>query len=154
MYGTFADNVVSLFSLMDLPDAHKNALKRLIRNSKRALFEEVGIACDDSGQNNMDYYTTIDMENLVEQLFGRDFVDWLPKEVNPNELLFRLASDARAVLLSGFGTPHPSGCVSLVNLDESDCREIGRTLRKLIGEWVQNYNEATGKKLDPAAVKR
>ena len=60
---------------MDLPDAHKNALKHLIRNRKRALFEEAGIVCDDSDQDNMDYYTIIDMEHLVEQLFARDFVD-------------------------------------------------------------------------------
>ena len=54
----------------------------------------------------------------------------------------------------GFGTPHPSGRVSLANLNESDYRKIGRAVRELAEEWVQKYNEATGNKLDPAAVKR
>jgi aspartate 4-decarboxylase len=146
----------SLFSLMDTPDAYKNGLKRLIRSRKRALFDEMGIAYDEYDPNQVDYYSILDMEYLGEKLFGRKFVDWLLKQVKPNELLFRLASDARVVLLPGrgFGTPHPSGRVSLANLNESDYRKIGRALRKLTEEWVQKYNEATGSKLDPRMVRK
>ncbi|MCG5075670.1 bifunctional aspartate transaminase/aspartate 4-decarboxylase [Paraburkholderia tagetis] len=146
----------SLFSLMDTPDAYKNALKRLIRSRKRALYEEMGIAVDEGDPNQVDYYTIIDMEFLGEKRFGREFVDWLLKQVQPNELLFRLAAEARVVLLpgKGFGTPHPSGRVSLANLNEADYRKIGRAMRKLSEEYVQRYNEETGKRLDPAAVKK
>jgi aspartate 4-decarboxylase len=144
----------SLFSLMDTPDAYKNALKRLIRNRKRALFEAMGIAYDHDDPNQVDYYTILDMEYMGEKRFGREFVDWLLKQVKPNELLFRLAAEARVVLLpgKGFGTPHPSGRVSLANLNESDYRKIGNAVRKLTEEYVARYNEATGKKLDPYAV--
>ncbi|MCP3720947.1 bifunctional aspartate transaminase/aspartate 4-decarboxylase [Paraburkholderia sp. CNPSo 3281] len=146
----------SLFSLMDTPDAYKNALKRLIRNRKRALFEEMGVPYGEGDPNQVDYYTILDMEYMGEKRFGREFVDWLLKQVKPNELLFRLAEEARVVLLpgKGFGTPHPSGRVSLANLNESDYRKIGRAVRKLTEEYVQRYNEATGKKLDPTAVKK
>jgi aspartate 4-decarboxylase len=144
----------SLFSLMDTPDAYKNALKCLIRSRKRALFEEMGITYDESDPNQVDYYTILDMEYMGEKLFGREFVDWLLKQVQPNEMLFRLANEARVVLLpgKGFGTPHPSGRVSLANLNESDYRKIGHALRKLTEEYVRRYNEAKGKKLDLAAV--
>ncbi|TDQ79039.1 bifunctional aspartate transaminase/aspartate 4-decarboxylase [Paraburkholderia silvatlantica] len=146
----------SLFSLMDTPDAYKNALKRLIRHRKRALFEEMGVPYGEGDPNQVDYYTILDMEYMGEKRFGREFVDWLLKQVKPNELLFRLAEEARVVLLpgKGFGTPHPSGRVSLANLNESDYRKIGRAVRKLTEEYVQRYNEATGKNLDPAAVKK
>ena len=146
----------SLFSLMDTPDAYKNALKRLIRNRKRALFEEMGVPYGEGDPNQVDYYTILDMEYMGEKRFGREFVDWLLKQVKPNELLFRLAEEARVVLLpgKGFGTPHPSGRVSLANLNESDYRKIGRAVRKLTEEYVQRYNEATGKNLDPTAVKK
>ncbi|HKR47180.1 MAG TPA: bifunctional aspartate transaminase/aspartate 4-decarboxylase [Paraburkholderia sp.] len=146
----------SLFSLMDTPDAYKNALKRLIRNRKRALFEEMGVPYAEGDPNQVDYYTILDMEYMGEKRFGREFVDWLLKQVKPNELLFRLAEEARVVLLpgKGFGTPHPSGRVSLANLNESDYRKIGRAVRKLTEEYVERYNEATGKKLDPTAVKK
>jgi len=82
-------------------------------------------------------------------------VDWLFKNTEPSELLFRLAREARVVLLPGlgFGTQHPSGRVSLANLNESDYRKIGKAMRKLIEEYVEKFNAATGKKLDKDKVK-
>jgi aspartate 4-decarboxylase len=67
-----------------------------------------------------------------------------------SELLFCLAREARVVLLPGrgFGTQHPSGRVSLANLNESDYRKIGPSVRTLLAEDVDRYNLATGKKLD------
>jgi aspartate 4-decarboxylase len=145
----------SLFSLMDTPDAYKDALKRLIRSRKRALYEEVGISFEDDDPNQVDYYTILDMEFLGERMYGRKFVDWLLKSTEPSELLFRLAREARVVLLPGrgFGTAHPSGRVSLANLNESDYRKIGRAVRKLVEEYVERFNAETGGKLDKTAVK-
>ncbi|SAL81946.1 aspartate aminotransferase [Caballeronia choica] len=144
----------SLFSLMDTPDAYKNALKRLIRSRKRALYEEVGISFDEADKNQVDYYTILDLEFLGERAYGRDFVDWMMKNTEPSEMLFRLAREARVVLLPGrgFGTPHPSGRVSLANLNESDYRKIGRAIRTLLADYVERYNVATGKTLDKNKV--
>lgn len=140
----------SLFSLMDTPDAYKNALKRLIRSRKQALYREIGITFDDSDVNKVDYYTILDLEFLGERAYGREFVDWIIKNTEPSELLFKLAKDARVVLLPGrgFGTQHPSGRVSLANLNESDYVQIGRAIRELLGEYVERYNAESGKKLD------
>ncbi|MDR5749657.1 MULTISPECIES: bifunctional aspartate transaminase/aspartate 4-decarboxylase [unclassified Caballeronia] len=144
----------SLFSLMDTPDAYKNALKRLIRSRKQALYREIGITFDDNDVNKVDYYTILDLEFLGERAYGREFVDWLIKNTKTSELLFRLAKDARVVLLPGrgFGTQHPSGRVSLANLNESDYMKIGRAIRTLLGEYVERYNAETGKKLDRSKV--
>ncbi|CAE6740190.1 Bifunctional aspartate aminotransferase and L-aspartate beta-decarboxylase [Paraburkholderia domus] len=144
----------SLFSLMDTPDAYKNALKRLIRSRKRALYEGIGISFDDDDSNQVDYYTILDMEFLGERAYGRDFVEWLLKNTEPSELLFRLAREARVVLLPGrgFGTPHPSGRVSLANLNESDYRKIGRAIRALLADYVERYNVSTGNSLDKDRV--
>jgi aspartate 4-decarboxylase len=144
----------SLFSLMDTPDAYKSALKRLIRSRKRALYEEIGISFEDNDPNQVDYYTILDMEFLSERAYGRDFVEWILKNTEPSELLFRLAREARVVLLPGrgFGTPHPSGRVSLANLNESDYRKIGRAIRTLLADYVERYNVATGKTLDKNKV--
>ncbi|MFM0322394.1 bifunctional aspartate transaminase/aspartate 4-decarboxylase [Caballeronia glebae] len=142
----------SLFSLMDTPDAYKNALKRLIRSRKQALYREIGIALEANDVNAVDYYTILDIEYLGERRHGRDLVDWIIKNTEPSELLFRLAKDARVVLLPGrgFGTPHPSGRVSLANLNESDYMQIGRAIRKLMDEYIERYHEAVGKKSDKA----
>jgi len=144
----------SLFALMDTPEAYKNALKRLIRGRKEALYREIGISFDDSDVNQVDYYTIIDLEFLGNRAYGPEFVAWLFKNTEPSELLFRLAKEARVVLLPGrgFGTQHPSGRVSLANLNESDYKAIGRAMRKLMVEYVERYNAATGKSLDKNKV--
>ena len=62
----------------------------------------------------IDYYTILDLEVLGTQRYGHDFVDWLLRNKNPLEILFRLADEGGVVLLpgKGFGTPHPSARVS------------------------------------------
>jgi hypothetical protein len=80
----------SLFSLMDAPDAYKNALKRLIRHRKRALYQEIGISFEDDDPNQVDYYTILDLEFLGERAYEREFLEWLLNNTKPSELLFRL----------------------------------------------------------------
>jgi aspartate 4-decarboxylase len=146
----------SLFSLMDTPDSYKAAMKRLIRSRKAALYREIGIAPEADDPNAVDYYTLLDIEALGGKALGPDFVKWVLAEVEPNELLFRLAEDSSVVLLPGrgFGTRHPSGRVSLANLNESDYAKIGRSIRKLFEEYVEKYNAATGSKANKNVVKK
>jgi len=146
----------SLFSLMDTPDNYKTAMKRLIRNRKAALYREIGIAPEADDPNAVDYYTLLDIEALGGKALGPDFVKWVMASVEPNELLFRLAEDSGVVLLPGrgFGTRHPSGRVSLANLNESDYAKIGRSIRKLFEEYVEKYNAATGNKANKNVVKK
>ncbi|MGT2430083.1 bifunctional aspartate transaminase/aspartate 4-decarboxylase [Cupriavidus basilensis] len=136
----------SLFSLMDTHDEYKAAMKRLIRSRKAALYREIGIAPDNDDPNAVDYYTLLDIEQLGGKAIGPEFVKWVLNAAEPAELLFRLAEEAGVVLLPGrgFGTRHPSGRVSLANLNESDYVKIGRSIRKLFEEYVERYNEATG----------
>lgn len=140
----------SLFSLMDTPDNYKNAMKRLIRSRKAALYREIGIAPESDDPNAVDYYTLLDIEQLGGKAIGPDFVKWVMNSVEPNELLFQLADEAGVVLLPGrgFGTRHPSGRVSLANLNEADYAKIGRSIRKLFEAYVEKYNAATGSKAD------
>ena len=138
----------SLFALMDTRDAYKNALKRLIRNRKQALYRELGIPLEDDDKNLVDYYTILDAEYIGERMHGREYVEWLLKNTQPSEMLFTLAKDARVVLLPGrgFGTQHPSGRVSLANLNESDYMQIGRAIRKMMNERLAQYKAETGGK--------
>jgi aspartate 4-decarboxylase len=144
----------SLFALMDTPDAYKQALKRLMRTRKQALYREIGISFSEDDENDVNYYSIIDLEYLGERAFGAEFMRWLFENVEPTELLFRLAREAHVVLLPGhgFGTSHPSGRVSLANLNEADYRKIGRAIRGLVGEYVERFNQETGSKLDPNRV--
>jgi len=140
----------SLFSLMDSADRYKKTMKRLIRSRKAALYRGMGVAPEPVDENVVDYYTLLDVEQMSREV-GPDFVKWLLESIQPHELLFRLAEEAGVVLLpgGGFGTRHPSGRVSLANLNEEDYVKIGRSVRKLRDEYLARYQETGGKTQKP-----
>ncbi|WP_427309545.1 bifunctional aspartate transaminase/aspartate 4-decarboxylase [Cupriavidus sp. H39] len=136
----------SLFALMDSTESYKNAMKGLIRTRKAALYRGMGVAAEPVDSNVVDYYTLLDVEQQSRDV-GEDFVKWLLESVGPHELLFRLAEEAGVVLLpgKGFGTRHPSGRVSLANLNQEDYVKIGRSVRKLRDEYLDRYQKSGGK---------
>ena len=135
--------LLALFALMDEHDAHKAAMKRMIRRRHQTLYRELGFD-PSKDPNAADYYTILDLEILGAQRYGRDYVDWLLHNKNPVEILFRLAEEGGVVLLpgKGFGTPHPSARVSLANLDEVDYARIGRIIRAIMQEYADEYQTA------------
>ena len=130
----------SLFCLMDEPDAYKHAVKRIIRRRKTAMYRSAGIS-EETGPTAVDYYNILDLEVLGTKIYGKAFVDWFMKNIDPSEVLFRLAKESGVVLLPGrgFGTLHPSGRVSLANLNEPDYIQIGATVRKLMDEYNERF---------------
>lgn len=137
----------SLFALMDGKDSHKAALKKVIRNRKKALYRELGVPIDDDA-NSVGYYTLIDLEKVTLGLYGRDFADWVRDTQNPTEILFRVAAETGIVLLpgKGFGAPHPSGRASLANLNEYQYVAIGRSLRGLAAEMHETFLKSGGRR--------
>jgi hypothetical protein len=125
---------------MDESDQYKQEVKRTIRRRHQTLYRELGFEAPDD-PNAVDYYTILDLEVLGTRRYGRDFVDWLLRNKNPLEILFRLADEGGVVLLpgKGFGTPHPSARVSLANLSELDYARIGRIIRSIMQEYTEEY---------------
>ena len=60
--------------------------------------------------------------------------------------LFRLAEETGVILLpgKGFGTTHPSGRVSLANLNEYDYANIGKAIRKMATEYFEIFQKEAG----------
>jgi aspartate 4-decarboxylase len=125
---------------MDESDQYKQEVKRTIRRRHQTLYRELGFEAPDD-PNAVDYYTILDLEVLGTRRYGRDFVDWLLRNKNPLEILFRLADEGGVVLLpgKGFGTPHPSARVSLGNLSELDYARSGRIIRSIMQEYTEEY---------------
>jgi aspartate 4-decarboxylase len=135
----------SLFGLMDEKDAYKAQLKKLIRNREAALYRELGLP-PQSDENDVDYYTLLDLEDIARRLYGDDFAAWVKKNISPTELLFRIADETGIVLLpgTGFGTLQPAGRASLANLNEYEYAAIGRALRHMACEIHDNdYQKRT-----------
>ena len=60
----------------------------------------------------------------------------------------------RGIHRRGFGTRHPSGRVSLANLNEADYTKIGKAVRKLFEEYLERYNRETGAKTAKDVTKK
>ena len=130
----------ALFALMDERDTYKQVVKGMIRRRYQTLYRELGFEAPDD-PNAVGFYAVLDLEILGARRYGRDFVDWLMRNKNPLEILFRLADEAGVVLLpgKGFGTPHPSARISLANLEDEDYVRIGRVIRVIMQEYVDEY---------------
>lgn len=132
--------LLSLFCLMDEEDEYKQAMKQIIRRRESALYRNLGIPRSDD-PNDVGYYALLDLEVLGELVYGREFVRWMLDTQNPTELLVHLADEAGVVLLpgKGFDSPHPSGRVSLANLNEVDYEAIGHAVRRLLDRYYESY---------------
>lgn len=130
----------SLAEMMDTKKQYKDALMALIRNRSAAMYKQLGIK-HEFNENSVDYYTLVDMEDTARQLYGDEFAEWVVKTKNPNELLFRIADESGVVLLpgKGFAVRHPSGRVSLANLNEYQYKAIGASLHKLACEYHEEF---------------
>ena len=137
----------SLFSLMDIADSYKSAMKRLIRRRKEMLYQQFPVK-PEHDPNSVDYYQLLDATGIGGQLYGKEFVDWLMKRLQPNEALFRLAEETGVVLLpsKGLGTSEPSFRVSLANLTEVEYSKIGESVHKIGAEYYAEYQKAKGGK--------
>ncbi len=133
----------SLFALMDENDLYKSVLKKVIRKRQCTLYRELGVSIPQDPYA-VDYYTLLDLETIATELFDADFALWLRKNFSHNELFFRIASETGIVLLpgKGFGSQHPSGRVSLANLNEYQYAEIGRLLKKMASEYYLLYKKS------------
>ncbi|MDM0025653.1 bifunctional aspartate transaminase/aspartate 4-decarboxylase [Variovorax saccharolyticus] len=147
----------SLFSLMDEPQAYKQAMKRIVLRRKQALYRELGIPMV-FDPNSVRYYHLLDMEDIATQMHGPAFGKWLLTQLKPNEALFRLAQETGVVLLPGrgFGGTHASGRVSLANLNEYDYANIGKSIRGMASEYFARFEQQAGgaKAARPKAPKK
>lgn len=97
--------------------------------------------------NSVEYYTLLDLEEISRELYGADFAAWVKTNVNPDEILFRIADETGIVLLPGrgFGTRQPAGRASLANLNEYEYARIGKALRGTAEEFHAAFRKKGGK---------
>ena len=147
-------SLFSLFSLMDEAGSYKASMKRIVLRRKEALYRELGLPMPHD-PNSVRYYHLLDLELLSAQMHGVEFSKWLLKRLKPNEALFRLAEETGVILLPGrgFGAAHPSGRVSLANLNEYDYANIGRAIRKMASEYFELFEKEKGGGKGKAVVK-
>jgi len=133
----------SLQGLMDRDNRYKQTAQGVVRRRFQDLYQALGI---DYTPNPHDthYYTTIDVLEMGQVKYGREFADWLVAEFEPVDFVLRLAEERQVVLLpgAGFDAPDWSVRVSLANLPDEAYPEIGRQIVSLLDEYQQQWRAA------------
>ncbi|MFB7514923.1 bifunctional aspartate transaminase/aspartate 4-decarboxylase [Streptomyces sp. NPDC056144] len=134
---------MSLFSLFDMLEegqAYKHKIRAIVRQRLDLLLEgaQMKIADDDKRAG---YYIELDLLAEAERVHGKDFADFLEKNYEAVDPLFRLAEQTSVVLLNGggFDGPEWSVRVSLANLDDLDYLKIGHHLRAIFNDYAEEW---------------
>ncbi len=140
--------MMTMFGLVEMLDPEKvyqKACMAICDNRFRLLVEGMGIESN-PGPYFDRYYGIIDFEFWLQKYVGEEVVDWVKENVNPLDIVFKLAADHGIVLLngSGFHAPNWSARVSFANLDDETYEAIGRAVRSVARGYVQAYRASIG----------
>ena len=130
----------SAFALLDKGNAYKKLTQDIVKKRFDLLFEGIGVQIKDN-PNRAGYYAEIDLMIWARKKYGKGFVDFLKKNYEPVDILFRLAELCSIVLLNGggFDGPEWSIRVSLANLDDDAYPAIGKAIEQIGREYVKEW---------------
>ncbi len=125
-------------------DPYIEQSKAMVHERYVALMDALGLE-PYTGRENAQYYVVVDVNELLRQRYGDDFVAWRREAVSDIDFLNDLAKKEGVVLMYGPGFDAPEGCVriSLANLNNDDYVEIARRMGELMDEYYAQYEEET-----------
>ena len=128
--------------LLDTEDVYKKKMQSMIQDRLEALWKGAGIRLT-RDPLRVGYYSEIDLMLWGEQLYGKDFCEWLKKNYESLDPVLRLAKDTNVVLLNGSGFDGPAWSVraSLANLDENEYLRIGDAIREILDGYYEAYQK-------------
>jgi len=128
------------FALLDKENKYKQVCMDLINKRYSLLWEgmEFPIYPD---VDRAAYYCIIDIQEWATKNYGKEFMDFLEKNFEPVDIVFRLAEKSAIVLLNGggFAGPEWSVRVSLANLEDADYSVIGKALAETMHEYLDAW---------------
>lgn len=156
----------ALSHLLDAKDNYKHLTMEIVRGRRDALWRGLGLPLPPEDPQRGWYYVELDFMVWAKNTYGDAFCDYMKRNYEPVDFLFRLAEKSGVVLMDGggFGGPPWSIRISLANLDEGDYPKIGKYMRESAVEYVQAWQggelihsgpeAAGGKKVARKAAKK
>jgi aspartate 4-decarboxylase len=133
----------SLASLVDKDQGYKASAQEIVAERFAELYKSLGI---DPPEDKFEarYYTTIDVPRMAVNRYDQAFANWLVKEHEPIDFVWRLAQEKSIVLMDGggFDAPNMSVRVSLANLTKPDYAAIGKGISDLLDEYHDRFKAA------------
>ena len=130
----------AVYDLIDTKRVYNKKLKVILEKRMKDLLHPISYKVPDSDLDSS-YYIILNIVEVVRNLAGSGFANYINDMRDPLEFLMRLAKDYGVVLLSsiGFGGPFWGVRVSLANLATEDYAPIGESLRSLIDEYYAEF---------------
>lgn len=131
------------FALFDKNNVYKNDCINLLRKRYKYLVEGMNIEFVPD-TNSAHYYCEIDIHEWGLKKYGQNFIEFLEKNFEPVDFVFRLAEKSSIVLLNGggFDAPQWSVRISLANLNDEDYKIIGEKITVTMNEYVDAWKNS------------
>ena len=135
-------SLFALFSLLDKENKYRTRMLDIIQRRLKALWDSTGFTLMPDPLR-AGYYSEIDMLVWAQKFYGERFVEYLKRNYNPLDVVFRLATETGLVVLNGggFDGPEWSVRVSLANLNEQDYVRIGQSIRQILTEYAEAWKQ-------------
>ena len=129
------------FALLDAENTYKKRMQDMIHERLHTLWESTGFTLLDDPLR-AGYYSEIDMLVWAKKFYGDDFVEYLKKNYEPLDVVFRLAQETSLVLLNGGGFDAPEWSIraSLANLKREDYVRIGEGIASILHSYAQRLS--------------
>lgn len=129
------------FALQDKENKYKQRAWNVIGKRLKLLYGGLELELKPN-PDRAGYYAELDILLWAEKNHGKGFAEYLEKNYEPVDILFRLAELCSVVLLNGggFDAPEWSVRVSLANLNENAYEEIARSIKQIEKEYLEAYN--------------
>ncbi len=130
------------FSLFDKENNYKKLATEIVHRRLKLLYDGMEVELVPN-PNRAGYYAEIDIMLWAKKDYGDEFADFLIKNYEPVDILFRLAEQCSVVLLngSGFDGPEWSIRVSLANLMDDAYSNIAKAIKEMFEEYVLEWKK-------------
>jgi len=137
--------LLALSEITDISGRYRRSIRELLSGRLKALY--AGLEAPLSYEPlRAGYYCELDLMAWAVNRHGEDFAKYLARTHDPLDLVLTLARESAIVVLpcGGFAGPPWSVRVSLANLPESACHEIGRAIVRITARYVGQWRRTQG----------
>ena len=121
-------------------DQYIEGCKEIVAMRYHNLMSTLGLP-EDNSDFNAKYYSLLDIYQLAEKSYDKDFATWLRNHFEEIDFLLHLAKEDGVVLMEGVGFGATPGTVrvSEANLADNDYKKIANRILSLLKEYHEKY---------------
>ncbi|SMQ68399.1 bifunctional aspartate transaminase/aspartate 4-decarboxylase [Agreia sp. VKM Ac-1783] len=133
----------SSYCVLDTENHYRKAVQGLIERRLTMLTDGMTVTFPDD-PNRVGYYVELDLLGYARRHWAPEFADFLVANYEPTDILFRLAEQTGIILLNGGGFEGPEWSIriSLANLRDVQYAQIGKSVRAVAMQYVDEWQSA------------